>query len=232
MKTLLIIPFLALFCLGLAAQNPVTATQAVERNMKASGEFYSWSAGNSEIVGSPYINEEFHPGMIHWNEKWNEGINLRYNIYQGSFEAKLESGTIVIDPLRNKIDTIKYMEEVFVKKYLTEGEKTIVAYLSLLGENNGCALYKQYRIKITEEVTDTDLYNEAKPAEYKKLEPVYYVFRGNEQWITKGSKSLAEIFQIDPKVVKKYLKDKKYKLSREEDLLEAVLHFSDAGNPS
>lgn len=223
---------LVLFCLSTIAQNPVTSTQAIERNMKASGEFYSWSEGNSKINGSPYITEEFRAGKIHWNRKWNEGIKLRYNIYQGTFEAKLESGTIVIDPLKNKIDTVKYRDEVFVKKYFSVGNEKFVAYLSLLGENNDYELYKQYRIKLTEEVTDTDLYNEAKPAEYKKLEPVYYVFSGNEHWIAKGSKSLAEIFQLDAKVVKKYLKDNKYKLSREEDLLKAVLHFSGSINPS
>jgi hypothetical protein len=232
MKTLLILPFLALLSLGIAAQNPVTSTQAVERNMKASGEFYRWSAGNSKINGSPYITEEFHPGMIHWNRKWNEGINLRYNIYQGTFEAKLQSGIIVIDPLKNNIDTVKYKDEVFVKKYFDTGKDKMVAYLSLLGQQNGYAIYKQYKIILKEAVTDTDLYNEARPAEYKKQPPVYYVFRGNEHWTAKGSKSLAEIFQIDAKVVKKYLKDNKYKLSREEDLVKAVLHFAGSGNPS
>lgn len=231
MKTLIIIPILTLFCLGTLAQNPITSTQAVERNMKASGEFYSWSAGSGKINGSPYITEEFHPGMIHWNNKWNEGIKLRYNIYQGTFEAKLESGTIVIDPLKNKIDSVKYRDEVFVKKYFSVGNEKFVTYLSLLGEKNNYALYKQYRIKLTEEVTDTDLYHEAKPAEYKKMEPVYYVFRGNEHWTAKGNKSLAEIFQIDAKAIKSYLKDNKYKLSREKDLLETVLFFSGSSKP-
>jgi len=232
MKTILLIPFIASFSLGILAQNPVTSTQAIEKNMRASGEFYRWSAGNSKINGSPYITEEFSPGMIHWNLTWNEGINLRFNIYQGTFEAKLESGIIVIDPLKNNIDTIKYREEVFVKKFLTVGKDRLVAYLPLLGEKNGWALYKQYRIKLTEEVTDTDLYNEAKPAEYKKLDPVYFVFKNNVHWTVKRSKSLAEIFQIDSKVLKKYLKDKKYKLSREEDLIKTVLYFSGFSSPS
>jgi hypothetical protein len=164
--------------------------------------------------------------MIHWNGMWNEGIDLRYNIYQGKFEVKLESGIIVVDPLKNNIDTLKYREEVFVKKYLEVGKDMLVVYLSLLGQQNGYALYKQYIITLTEAVTDTDLYHKAKPAEYKTQTPVYYVFRDNEHWTVKGSKTLAEIFQIDAKVVKSYLKDNKYKLSREEHLLEAVLYFS------
>ena len=96
---------------------------------------------------------------------WNEGIDLRYNIYQGNFEAKLESGIIVIDPIKNNIDTLKYREEVFVKKYLEVGkDKILVVYLSLLGQQIGYAIYKQYRIKFTEAITDTDLYHKAKPA--------------------------------------------------------------------
>lgn len=225
-KTLPGILFLALFSVGTMAQNPVTSTQALEKNLKASGEYYRWSADYATVKGSPYLNEEFSKGMIHWNGMWNEGIDLRYNIYQGSFEARLESGPIVIDPIKNNIDTIKYREEVFVKKYLTVGKDLLVSYLSLLGKQNGYELYKQYSITVTEAVTDTDLYYTAKPAEYKIQPPEYYVFRGMKHWIVKGNKSLAEIFQIDDKVVRSHLKDNKYKLSREEDLLDAVLYFS------
>jgi hypothetical protein len=218
--------FLALLSAGTMAQNPVTSTQALEKNLKASGEYYRWSADYSTVEGSPYLNEEFSQGMIYWNGMWNEGIELRFNIDRGTFEANLESGPIVIDPLKNNIDTIKYREEVFVKKYLTVGNNMLVAYLSLLGKQNDFELYKQYRITVTEAVTDTDLYHTAKPAEYKIQPPEYYVFKGMKHWIVKGNKSLAEIFQIDDKVVRSYLKDNKYKLSREEDLLQAVLYFS------
>lgn len=226
MKTLPGIFYLILFSVATMAQNPVTVNMALEQNLNASGEFYRWTAGNSEVNGSPYLTEEFGPGMIYWNDTWNEGIDLRYNIYQGSFEANLESGIIVIDPIRNNIDTIKYSDEVFVKKYLKADQGIQVVYLSLLGQQNGYALFKQYRISFEEAITDTDLYNKARPAAYKAEAPVYYVFRDNEHWTVKGSKTLAEIFQIDAKEVKRYLKDSKYKLSREEDLLEAVLYFS------
>lgn len=223
--------YLVLYCMGTMAQNPVTSTQALEQNLKASGEYYRWSAGNSEVKGSAYLTEEFSPGMIYWNDRWNDGIDLRYNIYQGNFEARLESGIIVIDPIKNNIDTVKYREEVFVRKYLQADKGLLVVYLSLLGQQNDYALYKQYQIKLSEAVTDTDLYNEAKPAEYEMQKPVYYVFRVNENWTVKGSKTLAEIYQIDVKVVKNYLKENKYKLSREEDLLESVLYFAGSVNP-
>ena len=226
MKTLLGILYLALICMHTMAQNPTPLSQTMKMNLKASGEYYSWSDGQSKINGSPYLTEDFRPGMIHWKRIWNDGIDLRYNIYQGNFEVKLESGIIVLDPFNNNIDTLKYREEVFVKKYLKEGNNILLVYLSLLGQQNGYALYKQYRIKLTEAITDTDLYHKAKPAEYETQTPEYYVFRDNEHWKVKGSKTLAKIFQIDPKVVKSYLKDNNYKLSNQEHLLVAVLYFS------
>ncbi len=143
MKTLFGILFLALFCGSSIAQNNVTAAQTLVNEMKATGEYFSWSAASGEVKGSPYISEEFRSSMIYWNRKWNEGIDLRYNIYKGNFETQLESGIIVIDPIKNNIDTVKYGEEVFVKKYLEVGKDLLVVYLSLLGQQNGYALYKQ-----------------------------------------------------------------------------------------
>lgn len=251
MKKLLGILYLALFCVVAMAQDPATATLgqnpvaanlALQQYLKASAENNIWSAGNSNVKGSPYLAEEFSSGMIHWNGMWHEGFDLRYNVYQGTFETRLESGIIAIDPLKNNMDTIKYRDEVFVKKFLKVGKGLQVVYLSLVGQQNGYVLYKHYISSFTEAVsetytdidsdTDTDLYHKAKPAEYHMEAPVFYVFRGNEHWTVKGSKSLAEIFQIDAKVVKSYLKDNKYKLSREEDLLEAVLYFSTSFIPS
>ena len=170
--------------------------------------------------------------MMKLEQIWEMSKKPDYDYFQGNFEVKLENGIIVLDPIKSNIDTLKYKEEVFVKKYLKVGKDLRVVYLSLLGQQNGYALYKQYKIKLTEAITDTDLYHKAKPAEFKTQTPVYYVIRGNEHWTVKGSKTLAEIFQIDVKVVKSYLKDNKYKLSREEHLLEAVLYFSSSFIPS
>lgn len=250
MKTLTGILYLALFCVAAMAQepgtatmgqNPVAANLALQQYLKSSAENIKPYAGTSYIKGSPYLAEEFSSGMIHWNGEWHEGIDLRYNAYRGTFETRLERGIVMIDPLKNNMDTIKYRDEEFVRKYLKAGKELQVVYLSLLGQQNGYALCKHYLCSFTEPVTDTyvdtdtdvdtDLFHKASPAEFQLEAPVYYVFKGNEHYTVKGSKSLAEIFQIDAKEVKHYLKDKKYRLSREEDLQEAVLYFSSSSIP-
>ena len=153
MKKLIGILYLALFCVVSMAQDPATATQgqnpvtanlALQQYLNASAENSIWSAGHSRLKGSPYLDEEFSSGMLHWNGMWHDGIDLRYNVYQGTFETRLESGIIAIDPLKNNMDTIKYRDEVFVKKYLKVGKDLQVVFLSLLGQQNGYVLYKHY----------------------------------------------------------------------------------------
>jgi len=245
MKTFTAILYLALSCVLAGAQepgtvtmgrNPVAANLALEQYLKTSFEGSKPAKGTGYIKGSPYLSEEFASGMIYWNGMWHEGFDLRYNALLSTFETRLESGIITIDPLKNSMDTIKYRDEVFVKKYLKAGKDLQVVYLSLLEQQNGYVLYKHYINSLSEPVTDTyidtdtdvdkELFHKDRPAEYQMEAPLYYVFRGNEYWTVKGSKSLAEIYNIDTKVVRNYLKNHKYKLSREEDLKESLLYFS------
>ena len=226
MKTLLILPLFSLLSMTLVGQNRLNSYRELEIHLKSSDEYIRKSTKGSNINGSPYLTEDFHAGEIYWNRSWNEGIELRYDIYMGWFEARLESGIIVIDPLKNNIDTLNYNGEVFVRKILVADKSNKLVYMPLLGQENKISVFKQYRITVTEAITDTDLYHEAKPAEYKTLTPVYHVFRDNENWEVKGSKTIAEIFGIEVKKVKSYLKEKKYKLSKEKDIVETVLYFS------
>lgn len=226
MKTLLILPIFSLLSMTLVGQNRLNSYTELETHLRSSDKSIRESTHGSDIMGSPYLTENFQAGKIYWNSTWNEGIELRYDIYMGGFEAKLESGIIVIDPLKNIIDTLAYNGEVFVRKILVADKRNKLIYLPLLGQDNEISVFKQYRITVSEAVTDTDLYHEAKPAEYKTLPPVYYVFRDNENWEVKGNKTIAEIFGIEVKEVKSYLKKMKYKLSKEKDLVETVLYFS------
>ena len=78
-------------------------------------------------------DEEFSSGMLHWNGMWHDGIDLRYNATRVLLRPGLESGIIAIDPLKNNMDTIKYRDEVFVKKYLKVGKDLQVVFLVIVG---------------------------------------------------------------------------------------------------
>jgi hypothetical protein len=229
MKAILFLPLVYLLSATLMGQNISQSYMDLERHLNTSGEYRKRAEDRNKVIGSPYLTEDFQSSLVHWDRKWTEGIDLRYDIYHDCFEAKLKSGIIIIDPVKNNIDTLKHNGEVFVRKVLDQGKEMKFSYLALLGQENGYSVYKRYKIVLNAAST-SDGYSEAKPAEFKANTPTYFVFREHENWEVKGNKSLSEIFGIEAKKVKSYLKEKDYKLSREQDLVNAVLYFAKASS--
>lgn len=227
MKTIFFLPLLLLLSATVKGQNLNQSYMDLERHLNTSGEYRKGAEERNKVIGSPYLTEDFQSSLVYWDRKWTDGIDLRYDIYHDCFEAKLKSGIIIIDPVKNNLDTLKHNGEVFVRKVLDQGKEKKFSYLSLLGQENGYSVYKRYYM-VLNAASPSDGYSEAKPAEFKRNSPIYFVFREHENWEVKGNKSLSEIFGIEAKKVKSYLKEQDYKLSREQDLVEAVLYFAKA----
>ncbi len=197
----------------------------LEQYMKTSEDYQLKMDDKNIVKGSPYLTEEFENSTLHLNMTWYEDIDLKYDIYNDYFEVKFKTGIIVIDPVKNDMDTVKYNEEVFVRKVQESGKNKKVGYMALVEDSNNYSLYKQYKINVNSATTPTG-YGEAKPAEFKRTLPLYYVSSSEKTLAVKGTKSIAEIFNIEVKTVKSYLKKHNCKLSKENDLLEVVQHFS------
>ena len=190
-----------------------------------SGEYQQQQNEKKSIVGSPYLTEDFKPGMLKLEKTWYEDVDLRYDIYSDCFEVMLETEILVIDPMKNDIDSIRYNGEVFVRKISVSGKKSEVSYMSHIGYVNSYYVYKQHMIKVSSAKAPA-AYSDAKPAEFKPDSPDYYIFKENEKWQLTGNKSIAEIFDTDQKEVKKFLRENKYKLSNENDLIQVIRHYS------
>jgi hypothetical protein len=197
----------------------------LEQYMKTSENYQLKIDEKNVVKGSPYLTEEFKNSTLHLNKIWYEDIDLRYDIHYDCFEVKFKTGIQVIDPVKNNMDTVKYNGEVFVRKVQESGKNIKVAYMTLVEDSNSYSLYKQYKINVNSATTPTG-YSEAKPAEFKRTLPWYYISNSEKLMAVKGLKSIAEVFNTDTKSVKNYLKKNKYKLSNENDLREVVLFFS------
>lgn len=228
MKHILILQIILLICIQGNAQPGMVVMhkpQDLEMFMKSSKDFQELQGENSEVKGSPYLSDEFESSLVHLNNTWYEDVALKYDIYNDHFEAEFTSGKMIIDPIRNSIDTIHYNGEVFVRKIIGPLKNMDVSYMVLLGQWNNFSLYKQYKTRLNP-ATPTDGYNEAKPAEFHGTSPGYYIFNKDEMMEIKGTKSIAEAFNAEVKTVKRYFKDNGYKISVEQDLISAAAHFS------
>jgi hypothetical protein len=178
------------------------------------------------ITGSHYFSDEFEMGKILLEGNWYDSTLLKYDIYNSCFEIQLSNDIFVLDPIQNYADSIYFKDEIFIRKDVDPGPKIKLVYLSLLTDNKSVSLCKMYRIRL-DPPKQSDGYTEGKLAAYVSNSPRYYIFRENERREVEGLKSIAEMFNTDSKTIKAYMKENKYKISREQDLISIINHLSE-----
>ena len=210
-------------CSTLSGQEFYTALSEIDMNL--SGNYLFQARKNAEIIGSPFLVDEFVSGRIFLDSTWYDEVDLQFDVYNGFFIIKLDDGDYIIDPVNSNIDTIAFNDEIFVKKDRLGGKNVDITYLSLLADRNGYSLCKEYRILLKAAIKEGG-YQEAQPAEYKPMPPIYYLISPSDTREIRASKTMAETFDVPPKTLKSFLKEHAYKISNEEDLIEVFNYFA------
>lgn len=178
-----------------------------------------------EIKGTPYLSDEYSEGKVLVNNTLYQDVLLRYNVYNDLFEARLGENSIVIDPVKNPIDTIYYEGHKFVRKFLQSTKNNRLSHVAVLYKHSNSSLYKRYRITLVQ-ATRPGAYAEAKPAAFDPKQPEYYLGRGEELSLLKGVKAIADFFEVEAKEVKSFMRSGQLKLQHEEDLITLCNHLS------
>lgn len=211
------------------AQMPLSTMMSLEGYVNKSGKYLMQVGDDTELIGSPYLEDSFKTGDLRIDGEWYRGNDLRYDSYGGVFEVVLEEGIFVIDPAIDAADSIIYNKETFVRRDMHPGEPQRMQYLVALYQGDDYSLYKKYSSRLNNAVK-TDGYSEAKPAEFKPNPPEYFIFRKQIPEEVKGTGSIADIFGVDRKTVRRYVRQNKFKIKKDEDMIEIVKHFS--SNPN
>lgn len=178
-----------------------------------------------DVKGTPYLTEDYLEGKVLMGNTMYEGVQLRYDVYNDRFEARLEQNTIIIDPVKNVIDTTYYSGYKFVCKFIHPDKSSALAHVAVLYKSDNCNLYKKYKVALIP-ATNPSAYTEAKPAKFDSVLPDHYLGRKNELTLLKGVKSIADFFEVETKEVKSLIKINQLKLQSEEDLVRICEHFS------
>ena len=228
-----ILALLAAICFsgsGLYAQLlPLSTMQSLEGYVNRSGKYLMQIGDDSEVLGTPYLADTFSTGFLNIDGDWYRGAELRYDAYDAIFEVRLSDGIFMISPESLEADSILYNEEVFVVKDILPGDPMRLQYLALLYEKGQYALLKRYRTRLNNAVP-SDGYREAKPAEYRTNPPEYIIFKNQEPVDVKGVRSIADVFDVERKKVRRFLKQNDYDLNDEKDLIMVVNYFASLSN--
>ncbi len=212
------------------AQNNVEVVKSLQTFKAASLDYRQKDPDIRDVKGSPYLTEDFKEGMILMGNTLYKGIPLRYNVYNDRFEARLQEGTIEIDPETNPIDTLYYNGLKFVRRFLQPGSNKIISNVAVIYNAGAVSLLKKYRI-VFNPAANARAYTKARPAEFKVAKPYYYLARGEEQIMVRGVKSISEMLQADKKEVRSYITSNRIDIDDEVGLIQICSHFSERGTP-
>lgn len=176
------------------------------------------------IEGSPYLDDDFHPGSLSYSNTKYSGIPLRYNIYEGFFEFQTDQGVKFFDPRLTRIDTVWLEGDTFLYVYFQEGKARKQTYMKAV-RLGPTSVYLRNEVILTQPEESTG-YTAAKPASFQKLtETIYVQEEGKPAMEFKGKKSLEDIFPEHGQELNKFAKTEKLKLKKVEDVARLCEHY-------
>ena len=152
-------------------------------NKMATGE-YKNQLTESDIQGSPYLNDDFLNGIVFTTSKIQfVDIPLRYNIYNDDIEFKTHDNKILAMSTPEIIEKVKFGEYTMVYIPYASAKKMRRGFFVLL-EDGAAKLYARPQVHYRQP-EEPGAYKEATPAKF--LEKTRYLLYPN--WNGRGKKS-------------------------------------------
>ncbi|MDX8340080.1 hypothetical protein SLH46_12840 [Draconibacterium sp. IB214405] len=229
MKQLILFSFILCFtAVGSYAQSIYDIQNAVDffkLHRSDSGD-YKNVLDESDIEGTPFLNDEFIEGTIYTYQKvqFND-IPLRYNIYNDELEFQTPDKQILA------LTT----PEIVEKAVIGENSCSYIPYQSGKKMKNG------FFIVLAE--GDVNLYSRPivlfqkakEAAAYKEPEPAKFVERPNEYYLRVGmdaaekiesKKDLVNFFSDHQEEIEAFIKNNKVKMGKEETLISLTKYYN------
>ncbi|WP_156115571.1 hypothetical protein [Psychroserpens sp. Hel_I_66] len=209
--------------------------QAQETGSNLALPLFSNVSGNSIItlnnkdnkaIGSPYLTETFMPAKI--SAMQNETYKVRYNAYNDEIEVMIDEDNIqnFNKNMKGVVITMLNDDLKFTSVNLIDGDNGVKpGYLVSLTDNNDkVKLFSKKEIKYYEARPAKTSYDNDRPAEFKNVDDTYFVSinDGYARELPSNKKDLAKLFPKNSKDVLNFIKKKRIKTSKEQDLIQLI----------
>jgi hypothetical protein len=210
MRVFVYLPLLMLLLnVNLYAQTTYEILQAVDFFSINKLERGDWKRvlTETDIEGSPYLNDEFKEGTVFMTSKTKfVEMPLRYNIFNDQVEFRSDDGSLMVLSVPEVIEKVEF------------GETTL--------EKGEASLYSRPRVTF-EDARKPGAYSEAKPPRFIKRPDEYYIRIGKEpaELISK-KKDIEELFTEHEKEMQEFIRKNKININRPEDLIKVVQFYN------
>ncbi len=223
-KTILIILFGLNFYLPSLIYSQVWTTQIDEYhlfseiNNNKTDEFKY-----SEIIGSPYLVDEFITSKIYFSKDSVFEIKLRYNIYENTMEFKHNK---VVYAFSNPeiIEKLTISGNLFIY-YYDKIKKKKSSYFQVLVSGN-CRLLCQKRLKYEPKEGGNGIEG-AKPAQFVNLsDKLFLSIENNPPILIKSKKTIKEVLKKHKTKISNYIKKEKISHRDVDDLTKLIKFYN------
>lgn len=189
------------------------------RYMKEQDAFYS------RVDGSPYLEEDFKPGALVYNNKLYTNLSLRYNYYEGYFEVKAGDEIKYYDPQYLEVDTVWLENDKYIYIEFDNGRDIRRKYMKLLYD--GPVKVLAYREIVMLDAQKAKGYEDARPARFDPRPEVTYIQFGDAPAVEfRNRRSIEEVFPDHAEALEKYAKSEKLRFRDVEDLIKLVKFYN------
>ena len=176
--------------------------------------------------GSPFINENFE--VVKFKKIKNKTFVARYNANLGEMQIQRENDTIALFNSEDYEITFTLRKKVYkTYNYSNKQGDLKQGFLVVLKEIDSISLLKEELVQFIESKPALTGYDKAKPAEYKRLNDVYYYKTGDKVLLLPSKrKDFLKLFPDNSEKIKAYIKENKINLKDEDDLIKIVGYLS------
>ncbi len=194
------------------------------------GSFYAFELSDKNIKGSPYLENGFSPAKIKTDKETI--YKVRYNMVSDEIEVESEDKAIMAISKNIKGLSVTFLSnnKTFQpRSYIDETGKANKGYFVVLSNINGKhpLLLKESKKYIEGRAAKSN-YEQAKPAEYKRMDDAYFIVVKNETAveIPRNKKDFAKLFPENEEAILDYIKEERLKTNNESDLIKLSLFIN------
>ncbi len=229
MKRYYITTLLFIFSIGFASSQSIyqvrEAIDFFRINKLNSGE-WSNTLTESNVQGSPYLNDQFVNGTIFTTSKQKfVDVPLRYNIYNDQLEFKTPENRVMAMATPEIIEVVEFGEYKMVYLPYSNAKKIRHGFFKVEEEGN-VSLYSRLTVAF-KKAEGPGGYKEAEPAKFVKKPNSYYISTGTGQAKkVESKKGLIEMFPDHQNEVTAFIKKNKIKTNKLVKLKKLVAYYN------
>lgn len=173
------------------------------------------------IEGNPFLNKKFSKGDIYTTYGNYKNVDMKYDIYEGTFLLNVDNKTMYLDQL----PSVKKIEldstDFFIKKYKVNGKDRQSFMIRL--DSGQVSLYAKKNVSLRPEEPPKALESASHPARFVDQPDSFYLQMGSGNLVLiEGVKDFYEIFPEKAEPLKAFVKKEKLGIKKEKELIQIV----------